>query len=103
MSTPIHDLFLIYCCTVDDILLVCFFSIIMIRKGADVRGYFIWTLLDSFEWTNGYTRRYGIHHVDHSTLKITPKKSAKWYKQFIAQDKIIKATVPEVDPQFTEC
>jgi beta-glucosidase len=74
----------------------------LIRKGADVRGYFLWTLLDSFEWTNGYTKRYGIHHVDRATLKITPKLSAAWYRQFIAQHKGIEASVPEVNPQLSQ-
>lgn len=81
---------------------IWFISKILIRKGADVRGYFLWTLLDSFEWTNGYTKRYGIHHVDHSTLKITPKKSAAWYRQFIAQHRSIKASVSEDNPQLSQ-
>ncbi|KAL3522030.1 hypothetical protein ACH5RR_014864 [Cinchona calisaya] len=53
------------------------------RKGADVRGYFVWTLLDDFEWLFGFIKRYGLHHVDHITLKSTPKASATWYKEFI--------------------
>ncbi|PSR98429.1 Beta-glucosidase [Actinidia chinensis var. chinensis] len=55
-----------------------------IREGADVRGYFTWSLLDNFEWTDGYTIRFGLHHVDYTTLKRTPKLSATWYKQFIS-------------------
>ncbi|CAN1826293.1 Beta-glucosidase 46 [Linum perenne] len=55
------------------------------RKGADVRGYYAWSLLDNFEWTNGYTQRFGICHVDYKTLKRTPKLSAKWYSRFIAK------------------
>lgn len=58
-----------------------------IRKGADVRGYFAWSLLDNFEWIYGYTVRYGFHHVDYATLKRTPRLSASWYKQFIANYK----------------
>ncbi|XP_047164203.1 beta-glucosidase 46-like isoform X2 [Vigna umbellata] len=58
-----------------------------IRKGADVRGYLAWTLLDSFEWIYGYTVRYGLHHVDFATLKRTPRLSATWYKQFLAKYK----------------
>ncbi|MED6163280.1 hypothetical protein PIB30_078355 [Stylosanthes scabra] len=54
-----------------------------IRKGADVRGYFAWTLLDNFEWVYGYTVKYGLHHVDLATLKRTPRLSATWYKQLI--------------------
>ncbi|MBA0569503.1 hypothetical protein Golob_003224, partial [Gossypium lobatum] len=47
-----------------------------IRKGADVRGYFVWSLLDNFEWNSGYTIRFGLHHVDYETLRRTPKSSA---------------------------
>lgn len=57
---------------------------IAIRKGADVRGYFAWSLLDNFEWIYGYTVRYGFHHVDYATLKRTARLSATWYKYFIA-------------------
>ncbi|KAJ9562954.1 hypothetical protein OSB04_008114 [Centaurea solstitialis] len=55
-----------------------------IRKGADVRGYFAWSLLDNFEWLSGYTIRFGLYYVDFATLSRTPKSSAKWYKQFIS-------------------
>ncbi|KAK7264493.1 hypothetical protein RJT34_32102 [Clitoria ternatea] len=54
-----------------------------IREGADVRGYFVWSLLDNFEWKYGFTVRFGVHHVDFETLKRTPKLSASWYKNFI--------------------
>ncbi|KAK7363725.1 hypothetical protein VNO77_05877 [Canavalia gladiata] len=57
------------------------------RKGADVRGYFAWSLLDSFEWIYGYTVRYGFHHVDYATLKRTPRLSASWYQQFLVKYK----------------
>ncbi|KAL9236912.1 hypothetical protein vseg_011525 [Gypsophila vaccaria] len=56
-----------------------------IRNGADVRGYFVWSLLDNFEWLEGYTKRFGLYHVDYHTLKRTAKTSVKWYKDFIAK------------------
>nr|CAB3487625.1 unnamed protein product [Digitaria exilis] len=54
-----------------------------IRKGADVRGYFVWSLLDCFEWTSGYTLRLGLYHVDFKTLKRTPKLSVEWFRNFL--------------------
>ncbi|CDY25325.1 BnaC01g29940D [Brassica napus] len=53
------------------------------RDGANVKGYFAWSLLDNFEWLYGYKLRFGIYHVDYTTLKRTPKQSAYWYKNFI--------------------
>lgn len=46
-----------------------------ISKGIDLRGYFVWTLLDNYEWTFGYDKKFGIVHVDRDTMKRTPKKS----------------------------
>ena len=54
--------------------------------GADVRGYFVWSLLDNFEWTAGYSQRFGIVYVDYATLKRVPKASARWYANLIAED-----------------
>lgn len=53
------------------------------NAGADVRGYFVWSLLDNFEWSYGYTKRFGLIHVDYDTLERTPKDSAHWYKQVV--------------------
>lgn len=49
--------------------------------GADVRGYFVWSLLDNFEWAFGYNKRFGIVHVDYPTQRRTPKSSARWFAQ----------------------
>jgi len=56
-----------------------------IRQGVDVRGYFAWSLLDNFEWSYGYERRFGIVHVDYSTQKRTPKLSALAFQRFLKQ------------------
>ena len=53
------------------------------RLGADVRGYFVWALLDNFEWGSGYGQRFGLIHVDYETQKRTPKASARWYAELI--------------------
>ncbi|MFZ4701575.1 MAG: family 1 glycosylhydrolase, partial [Candidatus Methylumidiphilus sp.] len=53
------------------------------QEGADVRGYFVWSLLDNFEWNSGYDDRFGIIRVDYDTQKRTPKASAKWYADLI--------------------
>jgi beta-glucosidase len=46
-----------------------------LADGVDLRGYFVWSLLDNFEWAEGFSRRFGIVHVDFKTLKRTPKAS----------------------------
>lgn len=53
------------------------------RRGADVRGYFAWSLLDNFEWSYGYDKRFGIVRVDYETQARTPKASALWYRDTI--------------------
>lgn len=55
-----------------------------IVAGVDLRGYFVWSLLDNFEWALGYTRRFGIVYVDYASLRRTPKASAEWYRGVIA-------------------
>jgi beta-glucosidase len=52
-----------------------------IGDGVDLRGYFVWSLLDNFEWSFGYSKRFGLIHVDYETLERTPKDSARWYAQ----------------------
>jgi beta-glucosidase len=55
-----------------------------VEHGTDVRGYFHWSILDNFEWAEGYKERFGLVHVDFETLQRTPKLSASWYAQVIA-------------------
>jgi beta-glucosidase len=52
-----------------------------IADGVDLRGYFVWSLLDNFEWSFGFSKRFGLIHVDYETLERTPKTSARWYAQ----------------------
>ncbi len=52
--------------------------------GVDVQGYFLWSLLDNFEWNSGYAKRFGIIHVDYATQERTLKQSAHWYRNFVA-------------------
>jgi beta-glucosidase len=52
--------------------------------GTDIRGYFHWSILDNFEWAEGFRERFGLVHVDFVTGKRTLKDSAKWYREVIA-------------------
>jgi beta-glucosidase len=56
-----------------------------LRSGCDIRGYTAWSLMDNFEWAEGYTKRFGLVHVDFETLKRTPKDSFDWYRRLIEQ------------------
>ena len=56
-----------------------------VELGADVRGYFTWSLMDNFEWSNGYSLRFGIVYVDYNTQARILKDSAKWYKDWIEE------------------
>lgn len=58
-------------------------------EGYPVRGYFLWSLLDNYEWADGYSKRFGIHYVDFQTQKRTPKLSAEWYKATIAGNAVV--------------
>ncbi|WP_433388007.1 GH1 family beta-glucosidase [Micromonospora sp. KLBMP9576] len=57
-----------------------------ISRGVDLRGYLVWSLLDNFEWAEGYRRRFGIIHVDYLTQRRTPKSSARWYQEVISRN-----------------
>ena len=55
-----------------------------ITEGANVKGYFLWSLMDNYEWADGYSKRFGIHYVDYDhNLARYAKDSAKWYSQLI--------------------
>jgi len=53
------------------------------HEGVDVRGYFVWSLLDNFEWSKGYQPRFGLVHVDYETQRRTPKASFTWFRELI--------------------
>jgi beta-glucosidase len=59
-----------------------------LAAGIDLRGFFVWSFLDNFEWAEGYAHRFGIVHVDFDTLRRTPKASARWYSQ-IARERAL--------------
>ncbi len=54
-----------------------------------VKGYFLWSLLDNFEWADGYQKRFGIHYVDFKTQQRVPKLSAQWYREVIARNAVM--------------
>lgn len=57
-----------------------------ISHGVDLRGYFAWSLMDNFEWAEGYKMRFGIVHVDYTTQQRVPKDSAEWYREVIRRN-----------------
>ena len=60
-----------------------------LEAGADVRGYFVWSLLDNFEWQFGYAKRFGIIYVDYESQRRVPKASYDWYRQVIAANALV--------------
>ena len=60
-----------------------------VGDGVPVRGYFLWSLMDNFEWGDGYTNRFGLHYVDYKTQKRTPKLSADFYREVIARNSVM--------------
>jgi beta-glucosidase len=60
-----------------------------VAEGWPLKGYFLWSLLDNFEWAYGYTKRFGITYVNYSTLARTPKLSAHWYRELIRTRRIV--------------
>ncbi|KAI3497081.1 hypothetical protein L1887_39462 [Cichorium endivia] len=71
-----------------------------IRTGADVRGYFVWSLMDSYEWLTGYNVRYGLHYVERQTLRRIPKLSTRWYKNFLTNDSNILRNPQDREDHF---
>jgi beta-glucosidase len=60
-----------------------------VTEGVPVRGYFCWSLMDNYEWADGYQYRFGIHYVDFKTQKRTPKLSAHFYKEVISNNALV--------------
>jgi beta-glucosidase len=58
-------------------------------EGYPLKGYFLWSLLDNFEWAEGYTKRFGITYVNYETLERIPKLSAIWYRNVIAANRVL--------------
>jgi beta-glucosidase len=57
-----------------------------VSEGVPVKGYFLWSLLDNFEWADGYGKRFGVTYVDFETQKRTPKLSSAYYKEIIVRN-----------------
>lgn len=77
---------------VDDTERIAFFEAYLqavqeaVSNGVKVQGYFIWSLLDNFEWASGYSKKFGITYVEEGTLQRIPKESAKWYAKVVARN-----------------
>jgi beta-glucosidase len=60
-----------------------------VSEGVPVKGYFLWSLMDNFEWADGYTNRFGLHYVDYTTQRRMPKLSAAFYREVIAGSRVV--------------
>lgn len=83
---------------------------IAIQEGVKLEGYFVWSLLDNFEWADGYSKRFGIIRVDYKTLQRIPKKSSVWYNKLIQNNglpiQVVKQAYkikPETTSKWTDC
>jgi beta-glucosidase len=65
-----------------------------IQRGVNLRGYFAWSLLDNYEWSHGYSKRFGIVHVDFETQRRTPKASARFYSEVVRTNGAALFTAP---------
>ena len=63
-----------------------------LAQGVPMAGYMVWSLMDNFEWASGYAKRFGIVHVDYGTLARTPKDSALWFRDLVAQCRALRKT-----------
>lgn len=68
-----------------------------LADGAPLHGYFVWSLMDNFEWGQGLSKRFGLFHVDYATQRRTPRESAYWYRDMISRG----AAEPVLPPQHT--
>ena len=57
-----------------------------LRAGVPLTGYYVWSLLDNYEWSLGYTRRFGLVHVDFDSQRRTPKDSALWFQRLVGAE-----------------
>ena len=62
-----------------------------IRAGIPLRAYFVWSLMDNFEWSFGYSKRFGLYHVDYGTQRRTLKASGDWYRSLIETHSALQA------------
>ena len=60
-----------------------------VAEGYPVKGYFQWSLMDNFEWSCGYSKRFGITYVDYKTQRRIPKLSYRWYQQVIRENRVV--------------
>lgn len=60
----------------------------LLHDDVDVRGYFVWSLLDNFEWSYGFQKKFGLHYVDLQTLERVPKMSANWYAEVVKKNRL---------------
>ena len=75
-----------------------------VAAGVDVRGYFCWSLMDNFEWAEGYSRRFGLYFVDYGSQRRIPKASAQWYADVVKRNTVppLPDAVPAVSPVAPE-
>jgi beta-glucosidase len=60
-----------------------------VEEGWPLRGYFVWSRMDNFEWAEGFDKRFGLHYVNSETQERTPKLSAKWYAEVVRANCVV--------------